>query len=356
MSMMIKKVYKMSTMEKRQSIIDIAANDEVYDVFLISSASMMQAKNGKPFWRLELRDATGSLDAKIWYPASQHYLELAAGQIVHVEGKASTYREKIDIHIERLHVLTDMELSRLDLSQFLPASARPAEEMLLELEALCTEVFTHKPWRKFALSVLRDEAIRPRLLLCPAAKAMHHAFVGGLVEHMLSVTQLCQKLADHYPKLDRQVLTAGAMFHDIGKIWELTGGLANDYTDEGRLLGHIHMGLEHITPHLSKSGLEPALVLHFKHLMLSHHGEYEFGSPKRPKTVEAMILHYADNIDAKMEQMQALFRSMPEGESGWSPYQTMLQRFIYQPERTPTSPTSSTGRKRTSELEQALLF
>lgn len=324
-------------MEQRQSIIHIASNDTIAEVYLLSSANQMQAKNG-PFWRLELRDATGSVDAKIWFPTSQNYPDLAAGQIVYIEGKASTYRDKIDININHLHILTDAEMANLDLADFLPASARPAEEMLFELEDLCNKVFTHKPWRKFALSVLRDKSIRPALLVCPAAKAMHHAFVGGLVEHMLSVTQLCQKLADHYPKLDRQVLTAGAIFHDIGKIWELTGGLTNDYTDEGRLLGHIHMGLERITPHLTKSGLEPALALHFKHLMLSHHGEYEFGSPKRPKTVEAMILHYADNIDAKMEQMQALFRSMPEGESGWSPYQSMYQRFMYQPERTPQAP------------------
>lgn len=343
-------------MEKRQSIIDIAANDEVYDIFLISSASMLQARNG-PFWRLELRDATGSMEAKIWSPLSQAYPDLAAGQIVHVEAKTSLYRERVEMSIERLRVLSETEQARLDLSQFLPASERPAEEMLNELEVLCKDVFVHKPWRKFVLSVLRDEAIRPRLLVAPAAKAMHHAFVGGLVEHMLSVTQLCQKLADQYPELDRQVLTAGAVFHDIGKVWELTGGLANDYTDEGRLLGHIHMGLEHISPHLQKSGLEPALALHFKHLMLSHHGEYEFGSPKRPKTTEAMILHYADNIDAKMAQMRALFAAVPDDTTAWSPYQPTLQRFVYQPERTPLAAPVNAPRKRESiGVEQCSLL
>lgn len=333
-------------MEKKQSVIDIKAHDEVYDVFLIASAQLHQARNG-PFWRLELRDATGSIDAKIWSPQSQAYPDLAAGQLAFVEGRAGTYRDKVDVTIERLRVLSQEEQEDLEIAMFLPASARPAEEMLEELEALCQKVFTHKPWRKFVLGVLRDKDIRPRLLRAPAAKAVHHACVGGLVEHILSVTVLCQRLAEHYPALDQQVLTAGAIFHDIGKIWELTGGLANDYTDEGRLLGHIYIGLEQLEPHLLRSGLSAGLVTHFKHLVLSHHGEYEYGSPRRPKTAEAMALHYADNIDAKMAQMQSLFAGMEDEETGWSPYQNTLQRFVYNPERTPeVQPKDATSRQK----------
>ena len=342
-------------MEKRQSIKDIEANGDVRGLFLLGAATLNQARNG-PFWRLELRDATGTMEAKIWSPQSQAYPDLAPGQIVDLEGRSGTYRDRVEVTVERLRTLDEAEQASLDISQFLPASERPAAEMLEELERLCREVFTHAPWRKFVLGVLRDDDVRPRLLVAPAAKAVHHAFVGGLVEHILSVTRLCLHLAEHYPELDRQALVAGAIFHDIGKVWELTGGLANDYSDEGRLLGHIHIGLERIEPHLRKSSLEPELVMHFKHLILSHHGELEYGSPKRPKTAEAMVLHYADNIDAKMAQMRGLFANMGEGETGWSPYQNTLQRFLYRPARTP-EPVATTRRRRgTPEVEQCSLL
>ncbi len=324
-------------MEKRQTIRDIAANDEVSGLFLLGSATLQQSRNG-PFWRLELRDATGSMEAKIWSPQSQAYPDLAAGQIVDVEGRSGTYRDKVEVTIGRLRVLDDAEQAGLDLGLFLPASPRPAQEMLDELIGLCKAEFTHAPWRKFVLAVLRDEDIVPRLLAAPAAKSVHHAYVGGLVEHMLSVAGLALRIADHYPELDRQALLAGALFHDIGKVWELTGGLANDYSDEGRLLGHIHMGLERIEPHLRKSGLAPELVTHFKHLILSHHGEYEFGSPRRPKTAEAMALHYADNLDAKMAQFRGLFANYEEDATGWTPFQPTLGRFLYRPARSPEEP------------------
>ena len=128
---------------------------------------------------------------------------------------------------------------------------------------------------------------------------------------------------------------SGALFHDIGKIAELSGGLANDYTDEGRLVGHINLGLELLAPHLKKARVEPELALHFRHLVLSHHGLYEYGSPRLPQTAEALALHYADNLDAKLAQTRALFRDVNEGESAWSPYQRTLDRALYQAPRTP---------------------
>lgn len=321
-------------MEKRQFIKDIAAGDEVRGLFLIGSAALNQSRNG-PFWRLELRDASGVVEAKIWSPISQAYTDLAAGQLAEIEGRAGTFRDQVQVTVERVRVLDEAVQATLDMGQFLPASERTGEVMLAELEELCRRVFTHAPWRKFVLAALKDEEMRPRLLVAPAAKSVHHAYVGGLLEHILSVTGLALHMADHYPELDRQALVAGAIFHDIGKVWELTGGLANDYSDEGRLLGHIYIGLEKLEPYLRKSGLEPELVVHFKHLVLSHHGEYEFGSPRRPKTAEAVALHYADNMDAKMAQFRGLFAGMDEGETGWSPYQPTLQRFVYQPARTP---------------------
>ncbi len=321
-------------MEKTQWIKDIGAGDEVYTVFLVGSATQLQAKNG-PFWKLEIRDASGSLEARLWNPVSQAYPEILPGILAVIEGRAESYREQIQINVARLRPLTQEETEQTDLSAFLPASSRPPAEMLEEMKNLCRREFLHKPWRHFALGVLDDPEIRPRLLVATAAKGVHHAWVGGLLEHSLSVATLCLRICDLYPELDRQTLLAGALFHDMGKIWELSGGLANDYTDEGRLVGHICIALEKLGPYLKKSRLEPELVVHFKHLVLSHHGLYEYASPRLPQTAEAFALHYADNLDAKLTQCRALFQDCPEEGAGWSPYQKTLDRALFQPVRTP---------------------
>ena len=146
---------------------------------------------------------------------------------------------------------------------------------------------------------------------------------------------LCLRFCDHYPDLDRQTLLAGAICHDLGKIWEFSGGLANDYTDAGRLVGHINLCLGKLDRHLAKSGLNEELILHFQHLILSHHGLYEYGSPRLPQTAEAFALHYADNIDAKITQSRSLFGELEDGESGWSPYQKSLERQLFLAPKTP---------------------
>ena len=348
-------------MQQRQTIRDLKVNDDVRSVFLIGAASLQQSRNG-PYWRLELRDATGSLEAKIWSPLSAEFSNLAPGQLVEVGGRVGLFREQPQVTVENLRPLTDAERDALNLADFMPASPRPPAQMLAEAEALCRAEFTHKPWRTFALAVLGDEAIRARLLTAPAAKSVHHAYVGGLLEHMLSVAGLCLRMADHYPELDRQTLLAAALFHDIGKLEEMNGGLTTEYTDAGRLLGHIIQGLGMLEPFLAASGLEPDLALHFRHLIASHHGEPEFGAPKQPATAEAFALHHADNVDAKIAQWRALFPAGPEQSSDgaaertkengddtanavhsspqreeleWSPWQNTLSRSLCRPVRTP---------------------
>ena len=316
---------------------DVAPGDEIRALYLIGSASQLQAKNG-PFWRLELKDASGDLEARIWSPLSQQFAEIPSGVIAEVEGRAESFRDKLQVNVNALRVLSPEETASVDTSVFMASSSRPPQEMLDELEALCRKEFTYKPWRKFILSVLEDEAIRVPLLNAPAAKSVHHAWVGGLLEHTLSVATLCLRFCDHYPDLDRQTLLAGAICHDLGKIWEFSGGLANDYTDAGRLVGHINLCLGKLDRHLAKSGLDEELILHFQHLILSHHGLYEYGSPRLPQTAEAFALHYADNIDAKITQSRSLFGELEDGESGWSPYQKSLERPLFQAPKTPEAP------------------
>lgn len=308
------------------------------------------ASQERPFWRIELKDASGDLEARIWSPLSQQFAEIPSGVIAEVEGRAESFRDKLQVNVNALRVLSPEETASVDTSVFMASSSRPPQEMLDELEALCRKEFTYKPWRKFILSVLEDEAIRVPLLTAPAAKSVHHAWVGGLLEHTLSVATLCLRFCDHYPDLDRQTLLAGAICHDLGKIWEFSGGLANDYTDAGRLVGHINLCLGKLDRHLAKSGLDEELILHFQHLILSHHGLYEYGSPRLPQTAEAFALHYADNIDAKITQSPEPVRGTRRRRSGWSPYQKSLERQLFQ---APKTPEAESRKPRTSKRTAA---
>ncbi|OEU66513.1 MAG: DNA-binding protein [Desulfovibrio sp. S3730MH75] len=320
--------------QKTTYITDIIKGQRVRDIFLISDAQIRESKNG-PFWNLRLQDKTGAVEAKIWSPLSQSFTNLDAGMFVVAGGMVGSYRDQPQITIEQLEIV-DSDSYKLEIVDFLPSSAQRPEDMMQELDYLIAEHMNHKPWKKFCRKVLKDEEIHKRLLFATGAKVVHHAYVGGLLEHTLAVAKLCMSICDNYPEVDRQVVLAAAIFHDLGKAWELSGGLKNDYTDEGRLLGHIHIGIEVIEPFLKKAkDLDDNLKLHFKHLILSHHGEYEYGAPKRPKTPEAFILHFADNLDAKMNTIFAELDKIEGAESNWTPYQRFLERYLYRSQKSP---------------------
>jgi 3'-5' exoribonuclease len=273
------------------------------------------------------------MDAKVWSPLSQQHPALSAGQFVTVRGLAANYRDKCQLTLDQLSLVAEADIDPAD---YLPPSPVKPTELLAEIEALCRRELTHKPWRSLMKKILGDEEIRARLLPATGAKTVHHAYVGGLLEHTLCVARTCLVLCDLYPQLDRQVLLVAAILHDMGKAWELTSGLTTDYTDEGRLLGHVQLGLERLEVFLAKArDLDPALILHLKHLILSHHGEYEFGAPRRPKTPEAFILHFADNIDAKMNTISGAYAEIEGTQQAWTPFQRYLDRFIYRPAHTP---------------------
>ncbi len=311
---------------------DINANTEINDVFLLAAASMQQSRNG-PYWKLELRKSKQSIDGKIWSPLSQEFTNLTAGMFVEIIGRSSLYRDQVQVVVDKMRILTDEQCASLDMADFMPSSPRPAQEMWDELHTICKQEFKHAPWKNFVFSVLKDEEIKNAWLVAPAAKGVHHAYAGGLLEHSLGVAKLTLSMASHYPEIDKQTLLAGAIFHDIGKIWEFSGGLVNDYTTMGRLLGHMELALEKLQPFLKKSKLDEELILHFKHLILSHHGSYEFGSARLPHTAEAMLLHFADNIDAKMAQCRGIFAEIDMGS--WSSYQATLERYMYNAHSTP---------------------
>jgi 3'-5' exoribonuclease len=319
-------------MQKTSFITDFEEGRTVEDLFVLAEARQAESKNG-PYWNLKLQDKSGRIEAKIWHPQSSQYTNLAPQQLVLLQGLVRAFRGQPQMTVHRLQVLDPREMD-IDWADFIPSTARPPEELLAELEGLFRDELVFRPWRSFCRQVLKDAGIRERFLAAPAAKTIHHAYRGGLVEHSLQVARLCLAVCDSYPDLDRDLLLAAAGFHDLGKAWELGAGISPDYTDPGRLLGHIQLGLEVLEPFLQKTRyLDPGLILHFKHLLLSHHGEYAFGSPKRPKTPEAFVLHHADNLDAKIKAWDQAVSGLNLAETQWTAYLPFLERPLYHPPR-----------------------
>ncbi|MDR1776553.1 MAG: HD domain-containing protein [Desulfovibrio sp.] len=327
-------------MEKGYYVRDIAPGQEVVGIFVVSQASQGSARNGL-YWRLELQDASGCMEAKIWHPLSAEFGDIPPGALVEAAGRGESWRGQTQLNVTRLRLLDAEESAAFDQTTLLPQGPYDPQTMWEELTALAEREFRHAPWRALVFSVLGKADVRAAFLLWPAAKSVHHAYTGGLLEHTLGVFNLCRRLADLYPHLDRQTLLAGALFHDIGKTEEFSGGIANDYTTSGRLLGHLELGLEMLAPHLAASGLEEYLQRHLKHLILSHHGEPDFGAARLPQTAEAFALHYADNLDAKMAQCRGLFDQLTEDGQEWTSWQPTLGRHLYRSPRTPEEPAAS---------------
>jgi 3'-5' exoribonuclease len=304
---------------------DFRTGQEVEGVFVLVQARQAASRNG-PYWDLRLQDATGQIEAKIWSPLSNEYTDLKAEQVVRVRGQVRTFREQHQLVLSELVHLREGDF---DWSELLPSSDPPPQELLQELKGLCRKELAHPGWKKLCREVLEDKASRERLLAAPAAKAIHHAYRGGLLEHTLNVARTCLAVCELRPDLDREILLVGAVVHDLGKAWELHYGVAPEYTDTGRLLGHIFLGLQVLEPIMGRiEELDSGLLLHLRHLILSHHGEFEYGSPKRPKTKEAFVLHFADNLDAKLNTVDAALEGVGEDEP-WSAYQRSLERKVY---------------------------
>jgi 3'-5' exoribonuclease len=333
---------------KKTFVAELEPSQQVGDYFAVAEARQGQARNG-PFWHLRLQDRTGSIAGRIWSPLSQELPNIEQQSIVFVQGQVQSFRDELQIQVERLQVVQEIDPAT-DLPLFTPCSAKTPEELLGEIEQICQDQLTYKPWRRLVHRVLTSGEVRSRLLTAFGAKAIHHAYLGGLLEHTLSVCKVVLAVCSVYPRLDKEILIVAALLHDLGKAWELSGGISAEYTDEGRLLGHIQITLEVLEPMLRKEkDLDPGLALHLKHLIVSHHGEYEFGSPKRPKTAEAMVLHLADNMDAKLNIFDSAFCGDRVEGFQWSPFQRSMDRFLCLPMRTPIQAAESKAKPKGSQ-------
>lgn len=300
--------------------------ERVTSIYMCKQKNAATTKNGKPYENVLLQDRTGTLDAKIWEPNSMGIEEFEALDFIEVQGEVTVFNGAMQMSIKRARKCTEGEF---DMKDFLHVSSRDIEEMYGELMTLKNKV-GNTYLRSLLDSFFVDDAeLIKNFKFHSAAKSVHHGFVGGLLEHTLGVATLCDCFADRYPMLNRDLLLTGAMLHDIGKLKELSDFPTNDYTDDGQLLGHIIIGVEMIGKRVAMiDGFPSKLESELKHLIVSHHGEYEYGSPKKPAIMEAFALNFADNMDAKMETLKELL-STPQAQTGeWLGFQKMLDTNV----------------------------
>lgn len=276
-------------------------NQPITGFFVVAAKQVRSKKDGTTYFALTLADATGQIEARMWETAEAG--EFASGDIVKLRGQVCRYQEKLQINVERIRKANPGEF---DLGDFVPKTERDVDELWAELNGY-VESFREPHLKALLRSFLDDAEIAAALREAPAAKSMHHAWIGGLLEHVVSLLGICDAAAKHY-SVHRDLLLTGAVLHDVGKLRELRWGTSFDYTLEGQLLGHITIGVGMIERKMDAlPDFPPSLRLLVSHLVLSHHGRYEFGSPKLPMIPEAVLLHYLDDMDAKMQTMHNEF-------------------------------------------------
>jgi 3'-5' exoribonuclease len=296
---------------------------------LAQEAAFRTSAKGSEYLELKLADASGDLKAFLWDvraiegPMDQ----VAADAFLWVKGLVSTYNGRLQLRLDKVRFAQDAEVG--DLARFFPTSLRPLEDMTRELDEAVAR--TRDPWLRRLLEALflEDGELRAAFLKAPAAKSMHHVYLGGLLEHTLSVLGMAEKACEHYGELNRDLVVAGVLLHDVGKTAELTYQRSFGYSDAGNLLGHISMEAEWINQAIARIPDFPGeLRLQILHIVLSHHGRLEYGSPVLPKTPEALLVHYLDDLDGKLESM---FRAIREdaGDGAWTPFSRSMERMVY---------------------------
>ena len=300
----------------------------IADVYLCKNKQIAMTKNGKEYGNLVLQDKTGTIDAKIWDLGSPGVGDFETMDYVHVEADITLFQNSNQMNIRRIRRAQEGEYVEAD---YLPVSKKNIKEMYEELLGCIGTV--KNPYLQKLLSIyfVDSPAFAQAFQFHSAAKSVHHGFVGGLLEHTLSVAKMCDYYSSCYPQLNRDLLLTAAIFHDIGKTKELSRFPENDYTDDGQLLGHIIIGTEMVGKGIRAiPGFPEVLAVELKHCILAHHGELEYGSPKKPALLEALALNFADNTDAKMETMiEALNAGNPGSDNkGWLGYNRLLETNI----------------------------
>jgi len=333
---------------KSPYVSELEPNKVITTSFLVHAKEIRQKKSGEFYLSLLLGDRTGELDAKMWDNVAEVLEEFDRDDFVKVKGMIQVFHNRPQL---TLHKVRRMDESEIDFADYFPSSRRDPEEMWAELRGIADAI--GNPHLKGLLqAMLNDEEVARRFRRAPAAKQIHHAFLGGLIEHVLSVCGMARLAAAHYPNIDSDLLMAGVILHDIGKIYELNYERGFSYSTEGQLIGHISIAMRMLGDKLrSLPDFPPRLRILVEHMILSHHGQLEFGSPKVPQFPEAMLLHYLDDLDSKMEGMRAMIEGDRQVEGCFTTYNTALARTVLKKERylsdappaTPAPPAAAAG-------------
>lgn len=316
---------------------ELEPNQQVTTTFLVTIKEIRQKKTGEPYLSLQLGDKTGTVEAKMWDNVAEVMDSFDCNDYVKIRGQATVYQNRLQLRVDRLARADERDVEPAD---YFPASKRNRDEMYAELMGHIGSM--RNPHLKALLEAFfADADIARRYRTAPAAKSIHHAWIGGLIEHVLSLLTLAKFTAKHYNDVDEDLLVTGVILHDIGKIYELTYDRSFAYSDEGQLIGHILIALRMLDEKARQvPGFPPRLLLLVQHMVASHHGELEYGSPKVPAFLEAMLLHHLDNLDSKMETVRNCVErdTLVEGNwTGWVPSieRTLLKKGRYMAEEIP---------------------
>ncbi|MBI2920424.1 MAG: HD domain-containing protein [Planctomycetes bacterium] len=310
----------------RTEIADLEGTEALDQVFLLTNVELRQTKAGGNFLSLELSDRSGRMQAKVWDNADVVMKKVKAGDFVRVRGQAKIYNKRLDMTV---HSIVAVDEKTVDKAVFVPRSQKDVGELQAAYREIVNGV--KNAWLKTLLRTFtEDPEWFARFCDSPAAVRLHHACVGGLLEHVVTLSRLAIAISPFYPNLDRDLLIAGIFLHDVGKVRELTTDKGFQYTDEGRLVGHIAIGsqmLEEVVRGIPD--FPEDLRLRLQHMVLSHHGELEYGSPVLPATMEAVALHHLDNLDAKIYAFDQAMRESTTGAESWTEYNKMFERYLY---------------------------
>jgi len=307
---------------------EIKENENVDSLFLAKEKSSSVTKVGNFYLKLKLGDRSGEMEGRIWTSVEIFAESFEKDDFIHVKGKAVSFQEHLQLNITHIERVGEEEIL---LSDFFPVAEKDIDDMFQSLTEISQQV-KNQYLRELLRLFWKDEPFLERFKMAPASKWLHHTYLGGLLEHTLSLTQLVLKTASHYEGLNLDLLMTASILHDLGKVDELSYKRSFDYSDEGRLLGHIILGVERVEDKIRQLPNFPKnLSTLLKHLLLSHHGQYAWGSPKKPMTLEAVMLHFLDDMDAKMNGIRQFLKTQVPDGSEWSSYHRTFEQVFYVP-------------------------
>ncbi|MCA8995453.1 MAG: HD domain-containing protein [Planctomycetaceae bacterium] len=301
------------------------------EVYLLADRQLRANRNGDTYLLSQLRDRTGQISGLLWNVTDDSVRHLQPGDYVKVRGRVQLFQGNLQVILNRIEAAKNENISSED---FVPQANTDTDRQFERLKQILLQV-QDEDLRALLECFLSDREVEEGLKAAPAGIRLHHAYQGGLLEHIITLAETASRIADLYPRVDFDLVIAGTFLHDLGKLWELSFDTAFQYTDEGQLIGHLVIGVEKLNDKIrlteQKTGrvFPRELALRLKHLILSHHGTYEFGSPKLPMTPEAIALHHLDNLDAKTNEFLSLIQSDPNSGSNWTPFHPNMQRKLY---------------------------